>query len=268
MRALAGPDRGRGVHDAAPRRDPAADRGHPGRLPASSSPPCTWCPRRARRRSTSSCPGILALAVMSTAMVSLGIATGFERGYGVLKRLGADAAGPAPPARRQDRHHRGGRGRPGRRADRRGLRPRLEPGSARLGLRPAAAPSAPSCWPPSPSAASGSSWPGCSRPRSTWPRPTGSISCCCCWAAWSSPSPSCPAGWPRWPSSCRPRRSPPRLHATLGTGPPVPTQSWVVLAVWAVAAPAGGGRQLPLGMSFFSSAVNLATRDARRARWR
>jgi len=34
-------------------------------------------------------PGVLALAVMSTAMVSLGIATGFERGYGVLKRLGS-----------------------------------------------------------------------------------------------------------------------------------------------------------------------------------
>jgi ABC-2 type transport system permease protein len=33
-------------------------------------------------------PGVLALAVMSTAMVSLGIATGFERRYGVLKRLG------------------------------------------------------------------------------------------------------------------------------------------------------------------------------------
>jgi len=33
-------------------------------------------------------PGTLALAVMSTAMVSLGIATGFERRYGVLKRLG------------------------------------------------------------------------------------------------------------------------------------------------------------------------------------
>jgi ABC-2 type transport system permease protein len=27
-------------------------------------------------------PGVLALSVMSTAMVSLGIATGFERGYG------------------------------------------------------------------------------------------------------------------------------------------------------------------------------------------
>jgi ABC-2 type transport system permease protein len=33
-------------------------------------------------------PGVLALAVMSTAMVSLGIATAFERQYGVLKRLG------------------------------------------------------------------------------------------------------------------------------------------------------------------------------------
>jgi ABC-2 type transport system permease protein len=38
-------------------------------------------------------PGILALAVMSTAMVSLGIATGFERQHGVLKRLGATPLG-------------------------------------------------------------------------------------------------------------------------------------------------------------------------------
>ena len=34
-------------------------------------------------------PGILALAIMSTAMTGLAIATGFERQYGVLKRLGA-----------------------------------------------------------------------------------------------------------------------------------------------------------------------------------
>lgn len=40
-------------------------------------------------------PGILALAVMSTAMVSLGIATGFERHYRVLKRLGGS---PLPRA--------------------------------------------------------------------------------------------------------------------------------------------------------------------------
>ena len=38
-------------------------------------------------------PGIVALAVMSTAMVSLGIATGFERSYLVLKRLGATPLG-------------------------------------------------------------------------------------------------------------------------------------------------------------------------------
>ncbi|MHB1710411.1 MAG: ABC transporter permease, partial [Acidimicrobiales bacterium] len=38
-------------------------------------------------------PGILALAVMSTSMTALGIGTGFERGYGVLKRLGATPLG-------------------------------------------------------------------------------------------------------------------------------------------------------------------------------
>jgi ABC-2 type transport system permease protein len=34
-------------------------------------------------------PGVLALAIMSTAFTSLAIATGFERRYGLLKRLGA-----------------------------------------------------------------------------------------------------------------------------------------------------------------------------------
>jgi ABC-2 type transport system permease protein len=34
-------------------------------------------------------PGVLALAVIAAATVSLGIATGFERRYGVLKRLGS-----------------------------------------------------------------------------------------------------------------------------------------------------------------------------------
>lgn len=38
-------------------------------------------------------PGVVSLAIMSTAMVSLGIATGFERGYKVLKRLGATPLG-------------------------------------------------------------------------------------------------------------------------------------------------------------------------------
>lgn len=38
-------------------------------------------------------PGVLALAVMSTAFTSLAVATGFERRYGVIKRLGATPLG-------------------------------------------------------------------------------------------------------------------------------------------------------------------------------
>ncbi len=38
-------------------------------------------------------PSVLALAIMSTAMVSLGIGTGFERYYKVLKRLGSTPLG-------------------------------------------------------------------------------------------------------------------------------------------------------------------------------
>ena len=38
-------------------------------------------------------PGILALAIMSTSFTSLAIGTGFERRYGVLKRLGATPLG-------------------------------------------------------------------------------------------------------------------------------------------------------------------------------
>ena len=38
-------------------------------------------------------PAVLGLAVMSTALVSLGIGTGFERFYGVLKRLGTTPLG-------------------------------------------------------------------------------------------------------------------------------------------------------------------------------
>jgi ABC-2 type transport system permease protein len=38
-------------------------------------------------------PGVLALAVLSTAFVNLAISTGFDREYGVLKRLGATPLG-------------------------------------------------------------------------------------------------------------------------------------------------------------------------------
>jgi ABC-2 type transport system permease protein len=38
-------------------------------------------------------PGVLALALVASGLVNLGIATGFERGYGVLKRLGGSPLG-------------------------------------------------------------------------------------------------------------------------------------------------------------------------------
>src|SRR5438067_1018918 len=78
-RRLARRPRHRGPTRRVPRRhgSDAGGRGRPHRLAGR--------PRLA--------PGILALAVMSTAMVSLGIATGFERSHGVLKRLGTTPLG-------------------------------------------------------------------------------------------------------------------------------------------------------------------------------
>src|SRR4029078_535572 len=40
-------------------------------------------------------PGVLALALVASGLVNLAIATGFERGYGVLRRLGGSPLGPA-----------------------------------------------------------------------------------------------------------------------------------------------------------------------------
>ena len=92
---------------------------------------------RAARRVDFLVPGIIALAVMSTAFTSQAIATGFERRYGVLKRLGATplsrggliAAKTAHGDRRRagagpDHHRRG----PGP-----GLAPARRPGGRRLG---------------------------------------------------------------------------------------------------------------------------------------
>lgn len=50
-------------------------------------------PRATDRPVDGLAPAMLALAVMSSSMVSLGIGTGFERHYGVLKRLGATPLG-------------------------------------------------------------------------------------------------------------------------------------------------------------------------------
>ena len=93
LRPLVGTDRRRDLHDAPPRRDAAAHARHPRRVPALLLEGVTSSRRPRRPRRTSSCRASSPLAVMSTAMVSLGIATGFERGYGVLKRLGSTPLG-------------------------------------------------------------------------------------------------------------------------------------------------------------------------------
>ena len=73
---------------------------------------------------------------MSTAMVSLGIATGFERGYGVLKRLGATPLGRPRLLGAKIATIVVVEVAPGRRAGRRRLRARLESRRPRLGARP------------------------------------------------------------------------------------------------------------------------------------
>ena len=181
-------------------------------------------------------PGILALAVMSTAMVSLGIATGFERGYGVLKRLGATPLGRPRllgakiitivavellqaavllPVGLALGWNPGGGGAVGGGRGHRRHPPRL----GRLRRHR----------PPHGRHAAGRGEPG--RGQRPLPHPP---------AAGRHDRPALQAAraaWPASPSCCRPAALSSALHATLGSGGSVPAESWVVLAVWAVAAP-------------------------------
>ena len=87
-----GADRGRDPDDARARRDLARHARDPVVLLVFFTV-VPVLPTGTRHRVDFLAPGVLALAVMSTAMVSLGIATAFERSYGVLKRLGATPLG-------------------------------------------------------------------------------------------------------------------------------------------------------------------------------
>ena len=182
-------------------------------------------------------PGVLALAVLSTALVQLAIGTGFEREYGVLKRLGATPLG----------------------------RPRLLAAKTlailvvelvqvavlwlvalACGWDPSVvrrlASSGRSCSAPSAAPASACAWPAPSRRSSPWPRPTASTSCCCCSPAWSSRSTSSPA-----PPAAVARALPSgalaeAVRGSLTAGVDVPGRAWLVLAAWAVAAPLAATR--------------------------
>jgi ABC-2 type transport system permease protein len=182
-------------------------------------------------------PGILALAVMSTAMVSLGIATGFERGYGVLKRLGATPLG----------------------------RPRL------LGAKIATVVGVEVLqaavliavgfglgWNPDPH---GSGWSsggavaavllataafagiglfmaGVLKAEVNLAAANGLYLVLLLLGGMIVPISKLPAGVAAVAKLLPAEALSAALHATLSTGLPVPTESWVVLAVWAVAAPA------------------------------
>ena len=79
-------------------------------------------------------PGVLALAVLSTSLVNLAIATGFEREYGVLKRLGSTPLGRPRLLAAKTLADPRGRGRADRRAVADRARPRLGPRSRGAGF--------------------------------------------------------------------------------------------------------------------------------------
>ena len=181
-------------------------------------------------------PGILALAVMSTAMVSLGIATGFERGYGVLKRLGATPLG----------------------------RPRLlgakivtVVGVEILQAAVLIAVGFGLGWNPDPHGSAASSgaaiaavllataafggiglfMAGVLKPEVNLAAANGLYLVLLLLGGMIVPISKLPDGVAAVAKLLPAEALSAALHATLGTGSPVPTQSWVVLAVWAVAAP-------------------------------
>ena len=180
-------------------------------------------------------PGILALAVMSTAMVSLGIATGFERGYGVLKRLGSTPLG----------------------------RPRLlgakvatilvvetlqaavlVPVGAGLGWRPpggagsaAGEALALALLGTAAFAGIGLCLAGLLRAEVNLAATNGLYLVFLLLGGMIVPVAKLPAAMGALARALPPAALSGGLHATLGTGTPVPVESWVVLGVWAVAAP-------------------------------
>jgi ABC-2 type transport system permease protein len=180
-------------------------------------------------------PGILSLAVMSTAMVSLGIATGFERGYGVLKRLGATPLG----------------------------RPRLLgakivtivavelvqaavllPVGLALGWNPggnagAAVAGAVGAILLGSAAFAGIGlfMAGTLRPEVNLAAANGLYLVLLLLGGMIVPLSKLPSGLASFAKVLPAAALSNALHATLGAGSPVPTESWVVLSLWAVAAP-------------------------------
>ena len=190
-------------------------------------------------------PGILALAVMSTAMVSLGIATGFERGYGVLKRLESTPLGrPRLLGARSSPSSRSNCSRPpscsrwgwpwaGTRVVRRGG------GGGAVGaiLLGSAA-----------FAGIGLFMAGTLRAEVNLAAANGLYLVLLLLGGMIVPLSKLPSGLASFAKLLPAAALSSALHATLGSGGSVPTESWVVLAVWAVAAPVVPAH-VPVGMT-------------------
>ena len=204
---------------------------------SSRSSTCCPLPDGATTRSTSSPPACSPWRCMSTAWCSLAIGTGFERQYGVLKRLGVDAARAAAPARRQDRR---------RSSSSRWSRSSCSsPSPSLLGWDPSrrrrrrARRRRRSAPPPSP--ASACSWPGTLRgevdpgrrqrplPRAAAARRHG-----------RSRSTSCPGALRAVAEAAARRRRWPRCSWAPPSATPAAARgrAWLVLVAWAVAGPA------------------------------
>ena len=144
-------------------------------------------------------PGTLALAVLATAFTNLAIATGFDRSYGVLKRLGATPLGrPRLVAAKGVTVLAIDRG-AGRRARRRRRSPSAgSPTSSRCPLVAATVLAVAAFVGLGAGARRAGSRRSCASPP-----PTPCSSCCCCCRAWSSRSTNCRRGCAPSPRRCR-----------------------------------------------------------------
>ena len=182
-------------------------------------------------------PGILALAVMSTAMVSLGIATGFERQYGVLKRLGATPLGrPRLLAAKvgADRGHRGGAGRPA------GRVVALPSAGTRAARSASAVPAmllATVAF-----AGLGLLMAGALRAEVTLAAANGLYLVLLLLGGMVFPLIKLPTGLRAVAEALPAGALSDALHGSLTTGGSVPARAWIVLAVWAVVAPVAARR--------------------------
>ena len=179
-------------------------------------------------------PGTLALAVIAASLVNLGIATAYERNYGVLKRLGGSPLTRAGLLDGQDAGRPRGGDRAGRPARRdRGRGPRLASGAGCVAGRSSSLPFS--------SARSRSAGSDCSSrvrsgPRRPWPSPTACSSRSCCSAGSSIPVAELPEPLATLAGLLPAAALADAFRVALGSGEADAGRALATLAVWGVGA--------------------------------